>query len=103
MIKEAFKRNCWEHQNCGRQEGGINVDRLGLCSAASHQCANGINDGKNGGRTCWAVAGMFSDGKIECSCQPSTFGCILCDFYSQVENEQGEDFVFLHPIINTDF
>ena len=59
------KKNCWEFKNCGRELGGAKVDELGMCIAATDASTDGINNGQNSGRICWAVAGTFCGGKIQ--------------------------------------
>ena len=56
--------NCWEFKKCGREIGGIKVEELGICPAASDTSVNEFNRGQNGGRICWAVAGTFCDGEV---------------------------------------
>jgi len=29
-----MKQNCWEYKNCGREEGGKNIEQLGVCPAS---------------------------------------------------------------------
>ena len=57
--------NCWEFKNCGRQPGGPRAAELGVCPASSNVKVNGTNQGRNGGRICWAVAGTLCDGKVQ--------------------------------------
>jgi hypothetical protein len=57
--------NCWEFKNCGRQPGGEKVKELGLCPATTEESNNGINQGMNSGRICWAVAGTCCGGKVQ--------------------------------------
>ena len=59
------KKNCWEVKKCGRQPGGEKVSELGACPAVSAFGAHGINDGINGGRACWAIAGTFCEGTVQ--------------------------------------
>ncbi len=84
------KRNCWEYMKCGREQGGENADRLGVCPASTDSTFDGFNLGVNSGRICWLVAGTFCDGNI----QMGTFAekrdsCKNCDFYKQVHAEEG--------------
>ncbi|MBR9979425.1 MAG: protein kinase, partial [Desulfatitalea sp.] len=84
------KRNCWEVMCCGREPGGDKVGQYGICPAASDQSFDGINDGKCGGRICWAISGTFCDG-----CSQGTFAekratCLNCDFYQMVLSEEGK-------------
>ena len=87
-----MKKNCWEHKNCGREQGGKNAAALGVCPAATDIRLNGVHGGKNGGRTCWIIAGTLCEGKIQ-----GTFGskyktCEQCDFYQTTRAEERSDF-----------
>jgi len=50
-----FRINCWEYKKCGREPRGKNVHMLGVCPVAGDTTADGLNDGKNGGRLCWVI------------------------------------------------
>lgn len=71
--------NCWEFKKCGREPGGENAERLGICDVAIAVYANGLNGGINGGRICWAINGKFSSHKTE---------CMHCDFFTMLESEE---------------
>jgi len=73
--------NCWEFKKCGREPGGENADRLGICKAAIATYVNGLNGGINGGRICWAIKGNFSSRKTE---------CMHCDFFIMLESEESK-------------
>jgi hypothetical protein len=81
------KHNCWEFKKCGREPGGVKINESGICPAATDTSSDGINRGKNGGRICWSVAGIFSkfiNGTFafkECS-------CVNCDFFRLVKEEE---------------
>jgi hypothetical protein len=47
-----------------------------------------MNGGKNGGRTCWAVAGTFCGGKVQGSYAAKLLTCIQCDFYDLVYEQE---------------
>lgn len=82
-------KNCWEFKNCGREPGGSKVAELGVCPAASEVKINGINNGKNGGRACWAISGTFCGGKPQGSYAIKLGACMNCDFYIDVHKEEG--------------
>ncbi|MDH5297589.1 MAG: hypothetical protein OEV91_01035 [Desulfobulbaceae bacterium] len=86
------KENCWEFKKCGREEGGARTGELGVCPAATESRVDGVNDGKNGGRACWAVSKTLCVGKVEGSFSAKVTNCMLCDFYRQVCREQGSGF-----------
>ncbi len=60
------KINCWEFKKCGRQPGGTNVAKEGICPASVERRTNGIHGGRNGGRCCWAIlATQCSGGNVK--------------------------------------
>ncbi len=86
------KLNCWEFKKCGREPGGENTSEHGVCPAAIEIRADKINDGENAGRACWAVAGTLCRGVVDGKFTAKVTTCLLCDFYQQVCQEQGENF-----------
>ena len=82
--------NCWEVKKCGREPGGINALKQGICPAATEIKTHGLNNGKNGGRVCWAIAGTHCGGKIQGSFASKLDNCTKCDFYSLVKKEEGK-------------
>lgn len=86
------KLNCWEFHNCGRAPGGENTGELGICPAALEIRTDTINEGKNGGRACWAVAGTLCQGVVDGKFNSKVATCMLCDFYTTVCYEQGRTF-----------
>jgi hypothetical protein len=81
--------NCWEVMMCGREKGGKNATKYGVCPAAADQSFDGINSGKCGGRICWAVAGTFCGGAPQGSFVEKRSSCLNCDFYQMVQDEEG--------------
>jgi len=43
-----------------KRTGGKNVEEFGVCLTSIHTQFNGINGGKNGGRVCWAIQGLYA-------------------------------------------
>ncbi|MFH1578272.1 MAG: two-CW domain-containing protein [Candidatus Omnitrophota bacterium] len=86
------KLNCWEFKKCGRQKNGAEVNELGVCLAATEVRLNGINNGKNGGRACWAIAGTLCGGKVQGRYAFKMGNCMQCDVYKTVQQEEGRDF-----------
>lgn len=85
--------NCWEFWMCGRQPGGENADKLGVCpTAAAHQF-DGINGGKAAGRFCWMVAGTLCEGEPQGTFAKKFGSCLMCPFYREVERQEGGSFV----------
>jgi len=87
----AGKVNCWEFMKCGREPGGAKAMELGVCPAAICEEADGLNDGKNGGRICWAVTGTLCGGEVQGTFAMKSVSCMACDFYRLVKQEQGLD------------
>ena len=83
------KMNCWEFKKCGREPGGKKVRELGVCPAAIERRVDGTNDGLNGGRACWALAGTLCGGKVQGSFAAKVVNCMKCDFYQLVGEQQG--------------
>lgn len=94
------KKNCWEHFKCGRQPGGNKVGDLGICPAAKETKLHGINDGINGGRSCWAIAGTLCKGKTQGSYAQKLGDCLKCPFYTSVRQDQGGKLVTTKDILN---
>ena len=95
VYPESMARvNCWEFKNCGREVGGNKANDLGVCPASNDSSTNGVNSGKNGGRSCWAIAGTLCGGKVQGMFAEKLANCSTCDFYSKVLNEEN-DFVML--------
>ncbi len=84
-----MKLNCWEAKKCGREPGGLKVNELGVCPAATETILNGTNGGRNGGRACWAVVGTFCGGEVQGWYAKKFKNCLLCDFFRQVTAEEG--------------
>ena len=81
--------NCWEFMNCKRQPGGSRAAENGSCVAASDSSYDGINNGKNAGRICWAVAGTCCGGEVQGTFAEKRDSCTSCPFYCLVQEEEG--------------
>ena len=92
-----MKKNCWELKNCGRENGGSKASEMGVCTAASDKSTNGFNDGTNGGRFCWAVAGTLCGGEVQGTYAEKQATCISCDVFRQIKTEEGRAFVMVRP------
>lgn len=86
------KINCWEFMKCGREPGGSNSIQFGICTASVEISADGINEGNNGGRACWALSGTFCEGEVQGTFAIKRENCRDCDFYKLVQKDQGSDF-----------
>ena len=87
------RMNCWEFQDCGRELGGKKTNELGACPASEESKLNGINDGKNAGRACWALAGTHCSGEIQGTYAQKLGTCLNCDFFTFVREQQKDHFV----------
>ena len=89
MEVKMAKLNCWEFKKCGRQPGGAKTGELGLCPAATEPRLNGVNSGRNGGRSCWAMTGTLCGGQVQGTFAAKMGNCRQCDFYKIVGQEEG--------------
>jgi len=87
------KINCWEFVGCGRELGGENVHKSGICRSSLDTSKNGINGGKNGGRICWAVSGTFCGDRMDGSYSKKILSCSSCYFYHKVREIEGNEFI----------
>lgn len=85
------KLNCWEFHACERQPGGKLAGELGVCPAATDSSVDGINEGTNGGRCCWTIAGTFCFGSVSGTMAAKFGDCLECEFFWRVADEE-EDF-----------
>jgi diguanylate cyclase len=87
------KINCWEFNKCGNKANDDIFAEPRICPASTEFCTDSVNDGKNGGRACWAIAGTFCGSEIEGVNACKMSNCMDCDFYKLVQKEEGNDFV----------
>jgi hypothetical protein len=62
--------NCWEFKKCGREAGGANTEKLGICPAYP-----------NNGNRCAQVAGTLCGFEIQGTFAVKLANCLNCDFY----------------------
>ncbi len=93
------KINCWEFKKCGRETGGKNAEKLGVCPASKQEKTNGINNGKFAGRCCWAVAGTLCNGPVQGTFAQEINRCMDCEFYWIVAHEEGKEAMTLNEIL----
>jgi len=93
-------KNCWEYKLCGRQPGGPKANEYGPCPAATEVRADGLNQGKNAGRCCWAIAGTLCKGDIQGIFAQKMGNCMQCDFYNLVGQEQGRAAVKTRDVLS---
>ncbi len=93
LSTNDVRANCWEHQKCGRERGGVKAYELGICPASTETRLNSVHGGINSGRACWAVAGTFCKGEVQGTFAEKSHNCMKCDFYRHVKSEEGESFI----------
>jgi signal transduction histidine kinase len=76
---------------CGREPGG-KASEKGVCPSAIAAAADGVNQGKNGGRICWEIAGTMCFGRRQPSVPRKRPLCHLCPFFLRVQQEEGARF-----------
>ncbi len=86
---KKMKKNCWEFKGCGRQPGGKQENDKDKCLVPLLAMYDGINDGKNGGRVCWLIAGSACDGGLQTTFSHKLKSCVKCDFYKSVVEQEG--------------
>lgn len=95
--------NCWEFKKCGREPGGKKAGELGICPATTNADLDGVHGGKNGGRSCWVVAGSLCGGKIQGSYAQKLSNCWKCEFMNAVKKEEEQSvFGFSHTRLGID-
>jgi hypothetical protein len=78
--------NCWEFKKCGRELGGEHASVDGVCPAAIESRANGIHQGKNGGRCCWVITDSYCKINEEGDVSGQFVQCRNCEFYAIVKD-----------------
>lgn len=89
------KKNCWEVMNCGKEteDDDCFFSEEGTCPASTELYMDGVNDGNNAGRSCWAVAGTLCNSEVQGDSASKIKTCMDCKFYLQVQEEEGDRFV----------
>jgi len=82
---------------CGREPGGENAAKLGVCPASVDTACDGTNKGKNAGRFCWVVGGTFCSGEVQGTFATKFTSCLKCPFYQTVERQEERNFQLLPP------
>ncbi len=93
--RRVGKLNCWEYMKCGRQPGGENARRFGVCPAATDTLWDGVHRGEKGGRICWKIPQTHCHQFLK-ETSPETFAvkyqdCRMCNFYDHVRFEEPND------------
>ncbi|MBV6342016.1 hypothetical protein HWQ67_10500 [Candidatus Magnetobacterium casensis] len=84
------KQNCWEYKLCGRQPGGKNADKFGICPVTTAEAFDGLHGGTNAGRACWAVAVPLADSDTKGGIANKIKHCTTCSFHQLVINQETE-------------
>ncbi|MCP4754421.1 MAG: hypothetical protein GY866_26360 [Proteobacteria bacterium] len=87
------KLNCWEFNKCGREGDDDVFEEVETCPSSTEFCTDGVNDGKNGGRACWAIVGTFCGDQVQSDRTGKFKSCMECDFFKLVKKEEGDKFV----------
>ncbi len=85
-----MKKNCWEIKACGKCTSALGDDACPVCKESK---LDGVHDGVNGGRACWAVPHTKCGGVTQGSLGEKFVDCSGCDFYNMVRNEEGGSFL----------
>ncbi len=88
MTTSPTKHNCWQYKKCGREPGGTNATKEGVCPAATENTFHTFNHGINGGRACWLVAGTFCENVVSGTFAEKIDTCRNCEFYKIVQNDE---------------
>lgn len=102
MSRYQKKLNCWEFMSCGRELDGINAEELGVCPASNQSKYNGINNGLNGGRSCWAIVGTLCRGTVQDSYIRKFPDCLKCAFFLKVQEQEEKDFTIFGEAFRKD-
>ncbi len=94
-----MKLNCWEFNRCGREPGGIHSRGQGICPATTDTKLHGVHKGINAGRACWVIAGTMCNGQVQGTFAQKYHDCRICDFYHEVKQEEGVDFLITIDLI----
>jgi two-component system NtrC family sensor kinase len=70
--EDSLQTKCWEYMKCGRDK-----DSALRCPAYP-----------NYGRTCWAVAGTFCEGKVQGTFAQKYESCKRCEFYQKMKDKE---------------
>jgi hypothetical protein len=93
------RMNCWEFFECGREPDGKKVREHGICPASVKAELDGMNDGENGGRCCWAIAGTFCGGEAQGTYAQKLGNCLKCDFHAFVRGQQHNNYASTKKIL----
>ncbi len=82
------KKKCWHFMKCGREPGGANNGKEGVCPAADRIVLKGLNQSTNSGQACWVIAGTFCNQSVQGTFAQKMTTCMDCDFYKTVHSKE---------------
>jgi hypothetical protein len=91
-VTEKKAINCWEYKKCGREPGGHQAGKYGVCPASIEKDLDGVHGGENAGRSCWVVEGTMCDDDVQGTFAGKIDHCFQCDFYAKVRKEEAARF-----------
>jgi signal transduction histidine kinase len=89
-MSSTQRANCWEVMVCGHGPG-----LPAPCPAVLDVTSAGVNSGVNAGRICWTVPGTLGSGDPQGDFVDKQDTCLACRFFSQVRDEEGQEFRFV--------
>ncbi len=94
------KTNCWDFMKCGRELGGKQVAKLGVCPASTERKLDGTHHGRNAGRSCWVVAGTLCKDQVQGVFAKKYGECAKCRFYLHVKGEEFPRFTLAPTLLS---
>jgi len=91
--------NCWEFDRHGKETCCMKRAEPGTCPAATESRINGVNNGINGGRACWAINILLNSKRTEGALSSKLESCFSCGFYALVQMEEGRNFMPIKDIL----
>lgn len=91
--------NCWEFERRGKETCCLKKSGCEVCPAANESRVDGVNNGINGGRACWAINETLRSGKARGAFASKLENCLSCGFYALVQMEEGRDFMPIKEIL----
>ncbi len=93
------KQNCWEFMKCGKGASRDGRRRKQTCPAALEERLDGVNEGKNAGRSCWVVSGTLGRNGNQGSIAGKIATCGGCDFFNLVMREEYPNIVPISSLL----
>ena len=94
----VVKRNCWQIRACGLGPRTAAEPRSRrVCPAALPGVFEGVNQGQNRGRFCWAIEGTLCDEQVQHRAGERLKLCLQCEVMQEVCGDEGRDFRLSSP------